>query len=81
MCKAPMTERRRPPQQSTSSPQTRYQNTYTPRPGNNQTRRVRHIKNNTDQTEAQNYEGDSDQPEEIDAEAALYKKRAHRRLG
>ena len=57
MCKAPMPERRRPPLQSTSSPQSRYQNTYTPRPGNNQTRRVRHIKDNTDQTEAQNYEG------------------------
>ena len=47
MCKAPMPERRRPPQQSTSSPQSRYQNTYTPRPGNNQTRRLRHIKDNT----------------------------------
>ena len=67
-----MPERRRPPQQSTSSPQTRYQNTYTARPGNNQTRRVRHIKDNTDQTEEQNYEDDSDQPEEEDAEAALY---------
>ena len=72
MCKAPMPERRRPPQQSTSSPQSRYQNIYTPRPGNNQTRRVRHIKDNTDQMEAQNFEGDLDQPEEVDAEAAIY---------
>ena len=72
MCKAPMPERRRPPQQSTSSPQSRYQNTYTPRPGNNQTRRVRHTKDNADQTEAQNYQGESDEPDDVDAEAALY---------
>ena len=72
MCKAPMPERRRTPQQSTSSRQSRYQNTYTPRQGNNQTRRVRHIKDNTDQTEAQNYEGESDEPAEVDAEAPLY---------
>ena len=72
MCKAPMPKRRRPPQQSTSSPQSRYQNTHTPRPGNNQTRRVRHIKDNTDQTETQYYEGESDEPDDVDAEAALY---------
>ena len=71
MCKASMPGRRRPPQQSTSSPQSRYQSTYTPRPGNNQTRRVRHIKENTDQTEAQNYEDEAYEPDDVDAEAAL----------
>ena len=72
MCKALMPQRRRPPQHSTSSPQSIYQNTYTPRPGNNQIRRVCHIKDNTDQTEAQNYEGESDEPDDVDAETSLY---------
>ena len=72
MCKTPMPERRRPPQQGTSNSQSRYQNTYIPRPENSQTSGVRHIKDNTEQTETQNADDDSDQVEEMYAEAALY---------
>ena len=51
MCKAPMPEPRRQPQQSTSYTQNKFQSNFTPRPGANQTRRVRHIKDNADQSE------------------------------
>ena len=72
MCKAHMPERRRPPQTKHVTPTIKIsKHLHTP-PGNNQTRRVRHIKDNTDQTEAQNYEGESDEPDDIDAEVALY---------
>ena len=45
---------------------------FTPRKGTNQTRRVGHIKNDTEQDIIQNSEGESEQAEEVDAEAALY---------
>ena len=69
LCKAPMPERRRPPLQSTSYTPNRHQNSNTPRTGQNQTRRVRHIKNNT---ETLHSEDEPEQEEEVDAEAALY---------
>ena len=72
MCKAPMPERRRQPQQNTSFPQNRNQNSFAQRPGQNQTRRVRHIEDTSDQAETIHSEEESDQTEEVDAEAALY---------
>ena len=72
MCKAPMPESRRQPQQNTSFPQNRNQNNFAQRPGQNQTRRVRHIKDISDQAETIHSEEESDQTEEVDAEAALY---------
>ena len=72
MCKAPMPERRRQPQQNTSFPQNRNQNNFAQRPGQNQTRRVRHIKDTSDQAETIHSEEESDQTEEVDTEAALY---------
>ena len=72
MCKAPMRERRRQTQQNTSNTQNSYQSSFKPRLGSNQARRVRHIKDNTVQTGAQNSDGESEEADKVDAEAALY---------
>ena len=75
MCKAPMPERRRQPQQSSSNIQNSYQSSFTPRWGINQIRRVRHIKDDTEHNLSQNSEGEAEQANEMDAEAALYVKK------
>ena len=71
MCKTPMTERRRQPQ-SSSITQNSFSFSFTPRASNNQTRRVRHIKDETEQYVTQNSEGESDQADEVGKEAAPY---------
>ena len=74
MCKTLIPERRRQPQQKSSNAHNRYSNSFTPRSTNNQTQRVHHIEDGTDQDVTQNSEGDSHQAEEVNAEAAPHTK-------